>query len=137
MKGRDRSLAIAMAIALTLYCVGIFAASSMSRPPGLETVEQHVSDKVVHATAFLGMALLAIGNARSWRAAWSLGAQLTAGVVFTVLFGVSDEIHQAFTPGRSPDVLDVAADTVGALTAAALVFLASKFVRTTGVARCR
>lgn len=30
------------------------------------------------------------------------------------LYGVTDELHQAFVPGRTPDVLDWATDTVGA-----------------------
>jgi VanZ family protein len=30
------------------------------------------------------------------------------------LYGISDEIHQYFVPGRSADVMDVAADFVGA-----------------------
>jgi len=29
------------------------------------------------------------------------------------LYGVSDEIHQYFVPGRHPDVLDVVADASG------------------------
>jgi VanZ family protein len=33
------------------------------------------------------------------------------------LYGVSDEIHQAFVPGRSSDVLDWMADTAGTLVA--------------------
>ncbi|HSH41142.1 MAG TPA: VanZ family protein, partial [Arenicellales bacterium] len=31
-----------------------------------------------------------------------------------VLYGISDEWHQSFVPGREPDVLDVLADGVGA-----------------------
>ncbi len=35
----------------------------------------------------------------------------------SVLYGVSDEIHQSFVPGRAPSVLDVLVDTAGAATA--------------------
>jgi len=45
-------------------------------------------------------------------------------VVFSVLYGVSDEIHQIYVPGRTPDSLDVVADAVGAaLGVAALASL--------------
>jgi hypothetical protein len=36
------------------------------------------------------------------------------------LYGMSDEIHQAFVPGRQPDVLDWATDTAGAAFGIAL-----------------
>ena len=34
-------------------------------------------------------------------------------IVLSSLYGVSDEIHQRFTPGRDSDPLDVVADTLG------------------------
>lgn len=37
-------------------------------------------------------------------------------IVITGLYGVLDEIHQHFTPGRYPDVLDVIVDVLGATT---------------------
>ena len=33
-----------------------------------------------------------------------------------IIYAVSDEIHQSFTPGRSPRVLDVCIDSLGVLT---------------------
>ena len=36
-------------------------------------------------------------------------------------YGISDEFHQSFVPGRTPDVLDWLADTSGALLAALLL----------------
>ncbi len=38
-----------------------------------------------------------------------------AAVIFCLLFGISDEYHQAFIPGRFVSVWDVAADGLGAL----------------------
>jgi len=37
------------------------------------------------------------------------------------LYGISDEVHQMFVPGREADVLDWLADTAGALTATLLL----------------
>lgn len=39
-------------------------------------------------------------------------------VLFASAYGVSDEVHQAFVPGRMPDILDWATDTVGAAAGA-------------------
>ena len=47
---------------------------------------------------------------------------IAAGLIAT-LYGISDEMHQSFTPGRSPDAFDVIADAVGA-TLGALVCVA-------------
>ena len=35
-------------------------------------------------------------------------------VVTAVLYGITDEIHQSFTPGRGPAVRDVIIDTIRA-----------------------
>lgn len=39
-------------------------------------------------------------------------------VALAALYGVSDEFHQSFVPGRVPDIFDVMVDVAGALTAA-------------------
>jgi VanZ family protein len=42
---------------------------------------------------------------------------LVLALVVSVLFGLSDEIHQSFVPGRDSSVLDLLVDTAGAVTA--------------------
>ena len=46
------------------------------------------------------------------------GFVFALSVMFCILYGLSDEIHQSFTPGRSPNLGDVMADGVGALMGA-------------------
>jgi VanZ family protein len=43
---------------------------------------------------------------------------LRAATAFAVaiLYGLSDEWHQSFVPGRTPDVWDLVVDAIGALT---------------------
>jgi len=38
-------------------------------------------------------------------------------ILISVLYGVSDEFHQGFTPGREPHIRDVFFDTIGSLLA--------------------
>lgn len=63
--------------------------------------------------------------AAAWRyalPAWGVSgrrAMLTA-VGLTILFAISDEFHQGFVPGRTPSLLDIGSDTLGALFVAAL-----------------
>ena len=45
---------------------------------------------------------------------------LLVAFLVAVLYGISDEFHQSFVPGRTPDPWDVACDAAGALAALAL-----------------
>ncbi|HEX4353993.1 MAG TPA: VanZ family protein [Polyangiales bacterium] len=58
----------------------------------------------------------------TWRA-WRPLTMFASAVALTVLWGITDEIHQAFVPGRSSDVHDVIADAIGAF-AGAVAYLA-------------
>ena len=88
----------------------IFLASSRSH-----VAAPHVSniDKVAHFSVYGLLATLVCRLGRGWRAAgWALLA--------VSAFGVTDEWHQSFVPGRSTEFLDWVADTSGAALAVAL-----------------
>lgn len=76
-------------------------------------------DKVVHGLLYFGLGMSYFnvatrGGARTTaRACW-------VAFALTVAYGVSDEWHQAYVPGRSADWQDVAADAVGAALALGL-----------------
>lgn len=88
----------------------IFYASSRSRiaAPPVANV-----DKYGHFLVYGLLATLLCRCGAGWRAA---GAALLAASAF----GASDEWHQSFVPGRSSDVRDWVADTLGAALAVAL-----------------
>jgi VanZ family protein len=97
---------------ILLYCLLIFIQSSYPSPkiePNLPNF-----DKVLH---FMGYALL---GALFLRAFYSTSINRRLKLIFMLsillsgLYGISDEIHQYFVPSRSADVMDVAADFVGA-----------------------
>lgn len=74
-------------------------------------------DKVMHFVTYGVLAFLVargIGPVQgefSWR-------RVFAAVAFAVAYGISDEFHQSFVPGRSPSVFDLVADGLGALAGA-------------------
>lgn len=43
-------------------------------------------------------------------------------IIFAFLYGVTDEIHQSFTPGRMPRAYDVFFDTIGAVLAIYIIW---------------
>ena len=96
----------------------IFYLSSQPQIP----VDTGLSDKVLHFAAYgLLSALWIVALAGS---AGSIGAaKAWGGAVLAVLFGLSDEFHQSFVPGRTASWGDVAADALGAAVAAGALWL--------------
>lgn len=114
---RRASLLLAWAPA-ALYMAAIWALSSF-RLAGLPIDRFPLGDKGVHFIEYglLGL-LLAHAMFRTWPRHHP-ARTATLAVLVTVLWGFVDEIHQAFVPGRSSDVLDLVADTAGAIVFAA------------------
>ena len=56
---------------------------------------------------------------------------------FSVLYAVSDEIHQIFVPGRGPRVTDVLIDSFGAFLALSLICLFKKYNEKSKKTICR
>ena len=96
-----------------LWFVLIFVLSSQSTLPSPD----HVTDKQAHAFTYGVLAVLCLMGLTGWRWRRVAGASLLAAFVIAVVYGVSDEVHQSFVPGRSPDVADVVADAAGAALA--------------------
>lgn len=91
----------------------IFAMSSV--PNRVQYASGPPIDKPVHAVQFGVLAFLL-----TWLAARRVSPlrAATAGVAGSLLFGLTDELHQAFVPGRDPSLGDLAADAAGAGIAA-------------------
>jgi VanZ family protein len=109
-------------VPVAAYAAAIFALSSIpgrSFPAGQPVWDW---DKLAHALLFAGLGALvyraAVGPppAARWFAAVSIAAS----------WGVLDELHQRFTPGRSSDGWDALADLVGAVAGATLLLLLSR-----------
>lgn len=81
-------------------------------------------DKLYHAGAYFLMGLFA------WRCFLHFNAdfrkQLSASLVFCSFYGVTDEWHQYFVPGRSPSAGDWLADTIGAAVAVGIIAIVRK-----------
>jgi VanZ family protein len=107
------------------YMAMLFWLSSLSKPPR----PPGVSFYVVHIAAYAGLAALttrATGKGLSdvsWRA-------VCAAIVISALYGVTDEYHQLFVPGRTFELLDLAADAFGSIVGA-------NAARAWSIIRCR
>ena len=98
---------------LIVYCLLIFVQSSFPSP--INEPDVPFFDKYLHFFAY------AILGALFYRAYVTLrrGAHRSKIVVFSILsaglYGISDEIHQYFVPGRHADMMDATVDFVGAV----------------------
>ncbi|GFO71931.1 hypothetical protein BJAS_P1777 [Bathymodiolus japonicus methanotrophic gill symbiont] len=96
---------------LILYCVLIYWLSAQSTLPTPELFQHQ--DKVVHAGAYFVLAVFTLRALCHFIS--SLTMLLLSSLVFCSVYGVLDEWHQSFVPGRISDVNDWLADTVGAI----------------------
>jgi len=90
----------------------------LSHQPSLPTPSLFSGqDKLIHAVVYGALAamLLAAQPLRGGQYSWR---QIGTSVLIASLYGASDELHQYFVPGRSAEVGDWIADTLGALIAA-------------------
>ncbi|MEN6355867.1 MAG: VanZ family protein [Armatimonadota bacterium] len=93
----------------------IFFLSSQSKLPAIPGLDKiDYSDKIEHAVAYGVLGFL------TWRAL-SITALKWQQIIITIgiaaIYGLSDETHQLFVPGRTFDLLDLGADTLGAAIA--------------------
>ena len=105
-----------------LWAVIIFVASSVpgTKLPGFFHL---VNDKIIHASIFFLLGLLVYRalepkvkpSSFDWR-------RLVIAISAVILYGISDEFHQGFVPGRTVDVVDALADSAGGVLSALIIW---------------
>lgn len=117
-----------LAFLALVYAIAIFALSSITgeqmaeAPPPLFP---H-ADKVAHFLLYAGFGVviyLAFSRAENERIrALAIPLTIIAGIVY----GITDEAHQYFVPGREMDVIDMIVDSLGVLAALGGIVLFNK-----------
>ncbi len=103
-------------IPVVIYCAGIFGLSSLQRPP--ESIS-FIPDKLGHAFLYAGLGFLTARCLAPTRGMKTLSLPILA-TLFALAYGITDEIHQGFVPGRSAELGDIVADAAGGLVGALL-----------------
>ena len=94
---------------LVLWVAFTFLLTSVPNPQ--VDIPLPYADKIAHFGFYAVMGFLcALWQRESGRKA---GASVLAGLIFASLVGAVDETHQYWIPGRSMDLFDWIADTVG------------------------
>ena len=100
-------------IALAAYWTAIFIGTHLPKMP---KALPSVNDKVMHFTAFFGLAMLLCycpTSTRVWR-------RFPIIVAMCLVYACVDELTQSLVRGRHSDVMDFLADAAGTLTAVIL-----------------
>ncbi len=101
------------------YSAIIFYLSSL---PGSQVSGIPVWDKLLHGVAYGGLGVL-YARAFSGTRVWPNLSVWVLSVVCCYLYGLSDEFHQSFTPGRASGLDDALADFVGGAFGAGLYLI--------------
>jgi len=106
-----------------VWAILIFIASSIPANdfPDL-TIFQY--DKLIHLIIFLIFGLLIY---RAFNLFWETGIFSYSRALVTLLtvavYGILDEFHQQYVPGRTPDIWDATADALGGIVGVILIYI--------------
>lgn len=103
-----------------LFAFGIFYLSSRTFPPGPKTIDISV---IYHALVFFYFGfflLLSIKGGNEIRI-----KHIILALFIGLLYAASDEIHQAFVPGRACTILDFLTDSAGIFSSLFLISVLS------------
>ncbi len=101
-------------VAAAAWAVLMFVVSSI--PSAGSSGDVDLRGALLHVAEYAVLAALLRRAGLSWR----------VSVLATVLYGVSDELHQAVVPGRDASTADLLFDAVGAIIGASLPFRSSE-----------
>jgi VanZ family protein len=104
---------------VVIYMGLLFWLSSRARPD----LFSDTPDYLLHGGAYFVLGLLALRALAKGLGGPFTAPEILGAIVLSVLYGVSDEWHQSFVPGRDSSARDVLSDSVGALAAGASLVL--------------
>lgn len=103
------------------YAALVFAISSI---PQISAPDLGIDwiDKIAHGVEYLLFFLIALRAFRNKPFRLKAGVLITLTATISLVYAISDEIHQYYVPGRSADILDILADMVGILAGMTVYF---------------
>ena len=113
-------------VPLIIYWIILFTATSL---PAANLPSVAISDKIKHFGAFFGLSvLLSLTLLYQSKVLLFKKFFLATAFIISSFYGLLDEIHQSFVPGRNNEFLDWVADSLGAAVGVFVVFyLLKKF----------
>ena len=114
-KAQNKKISVVMKFWFPVFVrlAAIFLVSSIPQPeiPYVFTFQ----DILFHILAYLILAVFFLRALKNTSQNLSLLKILTITIFFCILYGISDEFHQLFVPGRPVSALDVLMDGAGSV----------------------
>jgi VanZ family protein len=110
------------------YMALIFILSSLSQPPQPD-INVPFLDKWEHLVEYAILGFL-VGNSllKRFESKSNKIISIILCAFIPAIYGLSDEIHQLFVPGRKFDLMDLLADAIGALIGVSIFILVDKLL---------
>jgi len=109
--GRRSKLAFVIAVVAALYWLAMFVGTHLPVVPDPNKVPNSW-DKLQHLSAFAGLAVLLCAAGAAWDIPTRRLLMTVLGII--AVYGLFDELTQAFVPHREPDLYDWVANMLGA-----------------------
>jgi len=107
-----------------VYCVAIFIQSSF--PTAGQLPQWSGMDKLLHVAAYALLGFLFFRALAANRPNENRNPSLIISILLTGLYGLSDEFHQSFVPGRTAEAADALADLAGGVLGAGWGWMRAK-----------
>lgn len=119
LRDRNPFLALWMPVLAWMGFLWVMSAQPSLAPYGLRTGPSGWAgllavDKLAHLGAYAVLVLLAFRIPYGRRVPVLSRAPVLFAVAFALAYGLADEVHQAYVPGRMASLWDLAADAIGA-----------------------
>ncbi len=115
MRQFSNKLSLNLFYRLPVIVLSVFIFWQSSYPGMISKPLFAYDDKIFHFGVYAILAILAARNLTVEKPLWSPAKIKTIAILFACLYGMSDEIHQAFVPERYASVWDFFADCAGSI----------------------
>lgn len=108
----NRQKKIILVAPLIVYSIAIITLSNFPQPEFID-LGFKFWDKLLHLKAFFIYGIFTLTAVIAIKQGIDDKNLMLVTLLIGILFGLSDEIHQYFVPGRDADIWDLAADSAG------------------------
>lgn len=116
-----------------LYSVIVFLLSSLSKP----SIPYNIESNFLHYPEYAIFSFLVLRALHFGRKEFVSLKNITYAILITAIFGIFDELHQAFVPERVPELNDLLRDLIGSVIGIILFVLFNRISVLKGKSVCK